>query len=303
MAILRLEQLTKYYGSFKALDALNMEVEANQIYGFIGRNGAGKTTTIHLIMRFLSQDEGAIYFDGKRLNKGDDAFKKDIAFVPDVPSFPSYLTGYDCLKLTAGFIGLDEQEAKSRIKDVIKRVDITKPQYKVGGYSRGMKQRLALACALLKQPKLLLMDEPTSALDPLGRQSLLALIKSLKHEMTILYSTHILYDAQMVCDKIGLIEHGRLILEGQVQDILTNQEDHVYEIQSMDPSLVENALKSSPIVESMQHQDTTTECTLKSGATQKDLFALLSKVDVRIEGIHKKRQSLEDVFMAVLNHE
>ncbi len=301
MAILRLEHLTKHYGTFKALDNLNMAVEPNQIYGFIGRNGAGKTTTINLIMRFITQDNGAIYFDGKRLNKGDDVFKKDIAFVPDVPSFPSYLTGYDCLKLTAGLIGLDDQETKRRISDVVQRVDIAKPHHKVGGYSRGMKQRLALACALLKQPKLLLMDEPTSALDPMGRQSLLTLIKSLKQDMTILYSTHILYDAQMVCDRIGLIEKGQLVLEGSVNELLAGKEDQAYEIETMDINLVAKTLKRSNLIESLTEKEASIECHLKPNVSQQDLFALLSKAELTIESIHKKRQSLEDVFMAVLN--
>ncbi len=302
MMLLKIEGLTKFYGDFKALDNLNMNVEANQIYGFIGRNGAGKTTTLHLIMRFLSHEAGSIQFNGEPVENGDVAFKKDIAFVPDVPAFPDYLTGEAVLRLTADFIGLKADVATAEIRKVIKRVGIEYPRKKVGSYSRGMKQRLSLGCALLKKPKLLLMDEPTSALDPVGRKDLLQLIKTLKNETTVLYSTHILNDAQQVCDTIGLIEAGKLLLEGRVSDILSPRESSIYVIESSRLSALKTVLDNSKLIDSVDISRTQLEIHLHENAKQTDFFDLLSKAAVEIESVKRKSQSLEEVFVEVLKH-
>ncbi|WP_343089439.1 ABC transporter ATP-binding protein, partial [Methanocalculus natronophilus] len=146
MSLLKIENLVKTYGTFKALNQLNLEVKEKEIYGFIGRNGAGKTTTLHSIMQFISFDEGIISFDGKPLNKDDNRYKEYISFVPDVPSFPEYLKGREVLMLTADFIGIQKEKQKALIDSIIEKTYLPYPNKKVSQYSRGMKQRLAIAC-------------------------------------------------------------------------------------------------------------------------------------------------------------
>ncbi len=301
---MKIENLNKFYGTFKALDNFELNVVENQVYGFIGRNGAGKTTTLNAVMQFIDFDSGTIYFDGKPLNKDDVSYKEFIAFVPDVPSFPSYLKGREVLALTADFIGIEASERNKRIKEVIERTDIKYPNKKVGQYSRGMRQRLAIASALLKKPKLLIMDEPTSALDPLGRKELLDLIRSLKSETTILYSTHILGDAQGVCDKIGLIENGRLVLEGDMDEILRSKVTNAYVVECERLDEVYKLLSQhAPFVDTIEKTQRGITFTLKENAKQRDIYRLFSTYDVHIDKLYKQSQSLEDVFVEVLNNE
>lgn len=304
MSLLKIENLVKTYGTFKALNQLNLEVKEKEIYGFIGRNGAGKTTTLHSIMQFISFDEGIISFDGKPLNKDDNSYKEYISFVPDVPSFPEYLKGREVLMLTADFIGIQKEKQKALIDSIIEKTYLPYPNKKVSQYSRGMKQRLAIACGLLKQPKLLIMDEPTSALDPIGRKSLLDLIKSLKNEMTILYSTHILSDAQNVCDRIGLIENGTLLLEGDIHEVLNHKTTNKYVIESDKTQEVYKLFsKHAKFVKEVDLIDNQVHFSLKESAKQRDIHALLATYEVSINRLYKQSKSLEDVFMEVLDNE
>jgi len=302
MTLLKIENLKKSYGHFQALKGVDINVEANEIYGFIGKNGAGKTTTLNAIMNFLSTDGGSIIFDGEPIGPLDTAYKEKVAFVPDVPAFPTYLTARETLKLSAELIGLDDKEADLRIQDAIKRTSLAYPDKKVGGYSRGMKQRLAIACALLKRPKLLLMDEPTSALDPVGRRDLLELVKSLKNETTILYSTHILSDAQSICDKIGLIDHGVMRLEGTVRSILSSRDPFVYIIESENLNSVFEALKrSATFLKSIRMMEGHLEMDLRETANQSDIFDFLKRSKIDIDTLARKTKNLDDVFVEVLD--
>ncbi len=302
MSLLKIENLDKFYGSFKALDGLTLEVKENEVYGFIGRNGAGKTTTLNAIMKFFDFDAGTIYFAGKPLDKDDIDFKEHIAFVPDVPSFPEYLKGRDVLSLTADFVGLDKENKKKAIQDVIEKSEIIHPNKKVGQYSRGMRQRLAIACALLKKPRLLIMDEPTSALDPMGRKELLELIRKLKDETTILYSTHILGDAQSVCDRIGLIERGRMVLEGDIKYVLNRKSTNQFVLECDKLAETYRLFKErAKFIKHIELFDTHLCFTLKESATQRDIYALLSTYGVDVNKLAKMSQSLEDVFVEVLD--
>ncbi len=304
MSLLKIEKLNKHYGTFKALNNLNLEVKENEIYGFIGRNGAGKTTTLNSIMQFIDYDNGVIYFNGKPLKKDKLEYKDFISFVPDVPAFPEYLKGKEILKITADFIGIDKSEQSELIANVIEKTNVEYPNKKVSQYSRGMKQRLAIACGLLKKPALLIMDEPTSALDPIGRKSLLDLIKSLKNEMTILYSTHILADAQSVCDRIGLIEKGELLLEGDIYEILNSKTTNKYVIESERIQEVYKLFsKHAKFVTNVKQFDNQVHFSLKESAKQRDIYALLATYEVSIDKLSKQSKSLEDVFMEVLKSE
>lgn len=298
---MKINNLTKYYGKFKALDGLSLTLEDKEVYGFIGPNGAGKTTTLNILMQLTDYSGGSIEFAGKTLNKGDYSYKRDIAFMPDVPQFPPYLTGREVLKLTGDFCGYEKRDVNDKIRALRETCGLSHIDKKVGAYSRGMVQRLALANALIQEPRLLIMDEPTSALDPVGRRAFLNIIKNLSSNITVLYSTHILSEAEDICDRIGLVESGRMRLEGPMASLLKNTSRPAYTIEGPDINAIHSSLKNQSFVENItilnDHIDILT--TAQSG--RKALFKHIYEHNLDIDGIYKKRPTLETLFVEVLN--
>lgn len=218
MSRLSIEGLQFSYGEKQVLKDLFLNVMPNEIYGFIGRNGAGKTTTIHCLLGYLNPQAGSMSFNGASIEEDRLAFKSQVGYVSDVPQFPSFYKAEEYLR----FVGQLYQTAnlEARIQEILVLIDLKAIKQPIGAFSRGMRQRLAIGAAMLPKPQLLIMDEPTSALDPLGRDQVLTLMQKLKQETTILYSTHILEDAQRVSDRVGILEHGRLLREGRLSDLL-----------------------------------------------------------------------------------
>ncbi len=301
MTILEVRHLNKYYDDFKALDDVSITVKANEVYGFIGRNGAGKTTTINSILSLIDFQSGEIFFDGKEVSKRTMYDKRHIGYVPDVPSFPRYLTARDFLAFVYDTYQLPVNEKEEAIKAALFKVQLEDTSKKISGYSRGMKQRLAIAQALIHKPKLLVMDEPTSALDPIGRKDILDIIRALKKDLTIFYSTHILEDAQKVCDTIGLIEKGRIVFEKPLKEIINHQKQAFYMETDSPVNEVLKCLKGSDFVND--------EALFNGGVlfTLKDVDKLVSfqkYINDKMIGITLLRpheKTLEDVFVEVLN--
>lgn len=218
MSHLTIKDLSFAYGQKQVLHDLSLTVKPHEIYGFIGRNGAGKTTTIKCILGYLKPHKGSIHYQGKDVYEDLNAFKKGIGYVNDVPHFPEFLNAREYLKMMARLYAVNLSE--TQLRETLTTLDLAHVHANIGQYSRGMRQRLAIGAALLHEPDLLIMDEPTSALDPLGRDAILNLMLALKEKTTILYSTHILEDAQRVSDRIGIIEKGHMILEGDLDGLL-----------------------------------------------------------------------------------
>ncbi len=222
--MLQITKLKKTFGTIEALKGIDINVKKNEVYGFIGKNGAGKTTTIELILDFINKDEGEIIFDGEPIEKGDYLYKNKIGYVPDAPVFPKYLNAREFLSTSFDFSTNETLDKDEEIERVLRFVGLLDNKQRIGGFSRGMKQRLSIAQALIHKPEFLIMDEPTSALDPIGRMEILKLIRTLSKSMTIFYSTHILEDAEKVCDRIGLLDKGTLLLEGRTKDLFSNKD-------------------------------------------------------------------------------
>jgi ABC-2 type transport system ATP-binding protein len=211
--------LSKHYQGKPALDNLDLKVRVGEVYGFIGRNGAGKTTTINLLLSLIHRTEGDILIQGQEVRFGDMEYKRQIGYVPDVPMFPEYMNAAEYITYACEMNDVPKEEIPSKITEVLAFVDLPDHHKKIGAYSRGMKQRLAIAQALVHDPSIIIMDEPTSALDPIGRKDVIRIIQKLKGNKTIFYSTHILEDVEKVCDRIGLLEQGKLILEDTIAAI------------------------------------------------------------------------------------
>ena len=219
MEILRLENVTKKFGDMTVIDNLSFSLNEGSLFGFVGKNGAGKTTTMKMICGFLKPTAGDIYVCGEKVAYGDTRTNRFIGYLPDVPSYYSYMKPMEYLQLCGKIVGIGKDELNTKAKEILKTVGLENANRKIGGFSRGMKQRLGIAQALLNKPRLLICDEPTSALDPIGRKEVLEILDVIKESTTVLFSTHILSDVERVCDSIGVLNDGKFALQGSLSDI------------------------------------------------------------------------------------
>lgn len=210
---IRCEGLTKRYGEILALDALDLEVPAGSIFGFLGRNGAGKTTTMRLLAGLAQPTEGKAWIGGVESTNGDNTVRGKFGYLPQDPAFYTWMTPREYLNYVGQLFAMPDAERRERVEEVLSRVGLKEAaRRRIGGFSGGMHQRLGIAQALLHRPPILLLDEPTSALDPAGRHEILELLAALRGEVTVFFSSHILADVERICDTIAIIHQGRLVL-------------------------------------------------------------------------------------------
>ena len=225
--VIEIKDLTKYYGSFfwkqktPALDHLTIDIPKGAIFGFLGPNGAGKTTTIRLMMDLIRPSSGSALVLG--MPPSDVKIKSKIGYLPDSPAFSSYLSAQEFLNICSKLLGIPSKLRKERIAEVLDIVAMTKhANSKLGGFSRGMLQRIGIAQAILNKPELLILDEPLVGLDPLGRQELKDIIMKQKAEgANVFFCSHILSDVEKICDHLGILYEGRLLCSGKVEDLLS----------------------------------------------------------------------------------
>ncbi|MBG9979531.1 ABC transporter ATP-binding protein [Facklamia sp. DSM 111018] len=225
MTILKLENLSKSFSNHQIIDGVNLEIDAHKIYGFIGPNGSGKTTTIKMILGLLKADRGSISLMGQKVKYGDMVTNQEVGYLPDVPEYYAYMNAREYLELCAGLIVQGKQTAS--IDDLLNKVGITDDKLLISKYSRGMKQRLGIAQALINQPKLLICDEPTSALDPKGRQDILQILQEVKKETTVIFSTHILSDVERICDEVLVLTHQNIRNLKDIEQDLADRKNRI----------------------------------------------------------------------------
>lgn len=219
MAILELSHVSKGFGELEVIKDLSFHVPEHSVFGFIGKNGAGKTTTMKMILGFLAQDKGEIRVCGEKVSYGNTKTNRYIGYLPDVPEFYSYMNPKEYLQLCGEVTGLGRDVIRTRSAELLNLVGLEGVNRRIRGFSRGMKQRLGIAQALLNEPKLLICDEPTSALDPVGRKEILDILSVARERTTIVFSTHILSDVERICDSIGMLNQGKLVLQGTVAEV------------------------------------------------------------------------------------
>lgn len=219
MNILTIQNLSKSFGKQKIIDDLNMSVPAGSIFGFIGQNGAGKTTTMKMVLGLLRPDSGEIRLCDEKVCFGQTKTDRSIGYLPDVPEFYGYMTAPQYLGLCGKIIGSSKSEIEQRTQDLLALVGLSSATEQIGGFSRGMKQRLGIAQALFTDPKLLICDEPTSALDPAGRKEILDILRKISTTTTVLFSTHILSDVERICDRVAFLHEGKIAVCGTLAKI------------------------------------------------------------------------------------
>lgn len=302
--ILRIESLYKSFGGLKVIQNLNMTVYEKSVFGFIGKNGAGKTTTMKMILGFLQPDAGSISICGESVKYGNANTNRLVGYLPDVPEFYGYMSPKEYLKLCGEMTGLAAKQTEKRIKELLPLVGLDgAAKRKVKGFSRGMKQRLGIAQALLHEPRLLICDEPTSALDPVGRREILDILSNVKDRTTIVFSTHILSDVEKICDTVGILNHGRIELEGKLSDLEDNyrSDSLVLEVMPSD-RLPEFRHKLGEMVsvsdiKQENHSFMITTSTLPE--TSIDIVRLLNEYGIQLRKFEVKEPELEALFMEV----
>lgn len=219
MEVLEIQNLKKRFGSKEVLRGLDLSVSEHSIFGFIGRNGAGKTTTMKAVLGLLKPDDGEIRVMGEKVCFGQTDTNQYIGYLPDVPEFYSYMKPLEYLTLCGEVCGMDKSDIMDRSKELLELVGLGEEKHRIKGFSRGMKQRLGIAQALLNSPKLLICDEPTSALDPAGRKEILDILLAVKEQTTVLFSTHILSDVERICTEAAFLNEGKIVMRGTIAEL------------------------------------------------------------------------------------
>lgn len=308
MIAIKTENLTKNYGSIRALNNLNLEVPENVVFGFLGPNGAGKSTTVKLLTGFAHPTSGQAWVAGEKVEALNLNLQKKIGFLPDVPAFYDWMTGREFMKLAGELFQLPGEETKKRTDELLEMVGISKAGgRRIGGYSRGMRQRLGIAQALINRPSVLFMDEPTSALDPIGRREILDLILQLKKTTTIFMSTHILSDVERVCDMVGIINRGNLITVSEVTELQRKYARSVFEMEFIEDAsqFVEllktvSWLSSTELVNDKGHQLVRITA-LDLNRARHELPGLVSQSELTLTRYELVMPNLEDIFLDIVN--
>jgi ABC-2 type transport system ATP-binding protein len=227
--MIHLDKLTKRFKQVTAVESVTVRVAPGEIYGFLGPNGAGKTTTIKMLAGIMRPTSGRIFIDGLELEKNPLEVKARVGFIPDRPFLYDKLTGVEFLSFMANLYGLNSGGREKRIQQFLELFELAEWGGElVGSYSHGMKQRLIMSAALLHQPRVFIVDEPLVGLDPKGARLIKRIFNELRRDgLTVFMSTHTLGIAEELCDRIGIIQRGKLVAEGTVKDLreLAGQED------------------------------------------------------------------------------
>lgn len=305
MTAVSIENLSKDFDGILAVNKLSLSVPEGAVYGFLGPNGAGKTTTLKMIVGMTEPTEGHIEVYGNRLEFGSDKHRSEIGFLPDVPGFYDWMTAKEYLAFAGSLYKLSKTVLNDRIRELLKTVGLTKSQNKkIGGYSRGMKQRLGIAQALINNPKILILDEPVSALDPVGRKEVMDIIASLAGKVTVFFSSHILADVERVCDHVIIIKEGKNMLEDSVENIrnLSKSRDMELEFENGGSETFLDSFKDSGWVETINIEGKKAKIKVNDlDLARVEINEWICKNKVMLRKYIVAEPTLEDIFLKVVN--
>jgi ABC-2 type transport system ATP-binding protein len=305
--MLKIHDLQKTYGKFRALNGLNMEVEAGSLYGLVGPNGAGKTTTIRILTGLLLPDGGSVEVDGIDALKEPKKTKGLIGYVPDEVGIYDNLKVREYLEFFSSCYGMEGLTARKRAMTLLEQVGLSgKEDFFVDSLSRGMKQRLCLARALLHDPKVLIMDEPTNGLDPRTRMEFRDMLRELNESgKTILISSHILPELAELCTDVGIIDEGKMILHGPVDELVDRArtvKPLIIKVQKNQDRALQ-ILKANPLVRTVSIKDREILAGFTGNAIQEsELLSALTAGGVLVRSFIREPGNLEAVFMQLTNH-
>ncbi|MCL2453792.1 MAG: ABC transporter ATP-binding protein [Micrococcales bacterium] len=294
--------LVKAFGEHHALDGLDLTVEPGSVFGFLGPNGSGKTTTLRVLLGLARPTAGTAKVLGH--DAGHPRIRHVTGYLPDVPGFPAWMTARQVLELYAGVFGLPRDVARRRVGSLLDLAGLADVTSKVGAYSRGMRQRLGIAQALVNAPDVLLLDEPTSALDPLGRRSVLDLVAGLRGRTTVFFSTHILSDAERVCDTVAIVDAGRVVAAGPLDEVREGRTvQRRLLVETDDPARLRAALADEPWVSAVTEGTGPGALEVTTAEPERaalGLPALVARLGLGLTRLEPVEPSLEDVFVGLV---
>ncbi|MCM3756116.1 ABC transporter ATP-binding protein [Sporosarcina aquimarina] len=296
--VVNINNVTKRFGTKEVLKKVNLTIPENTVFGFVGANGAGKTTLMKCMLGLLPVTSGTITIAGQPVTFGETKSNAHIGYLPDVPEFYPFYTAREYLQLCAVITVMPKSERKSRIEELLDLVGLSQTKSPIRTYSRGMKQRLGIAQALLNRPKLLICDEPTSALDPVGRAQILSILQAAKSETTVFFSTHILSDAEQICDRVAMLHEGTIIFQDELS-ALQQQVDHQFVFTFTIP--VEQALSIlNNLAYSMSIEGESLVVQLSNDDERLQFMRDLTERGLIIQSVNAHKKLLEQVVMEVL---
>lgn len=312
--MLTIENLTKQYGKFLALDHLNLHIDKGEIYGFVGPNGAGKTTTMRIVCGLLKATGGSVIVDGIDAIRQPDDIKRKVGYVPDFFGVYDNLKVMEYMEFYGSMYGMERREIADISEGLLELVNLSdKKDAFVDALSRGMKQRLCVARALIHNPDLLVLDEPNSGLDPRARFEMKEVLKNLRSMgKTILISSHILPELSELCTSVGIMEHGRLVTSGKVDEIIDasqgNQPIHMKVVyaETEEPldQYVATVLKEQPFVEKVSFTDD--EVLIHFKGDDLEAARLLNKLfdhHIMVSHYYREKENLESLFLEITGGE
>ena len=296
--------LGKQFGSVNALRGLDLEVPAGSIFGFLGPNGAGKTTTLRLLTGLARATRGSGTVDGITLGATDGKLQRRIGYLDQDPRFYGWMRGGELLEMVAQLHGLSGSAMRGRVAEVLGIVGLADvARRRIGTYSGGMRQRLGIGQAIVNSPSVLFLDEPVSSLDPEGRRDVLEIIERLRGTTTVVLSTHILTDVERVCDRVAILNYGRLVIEAPINELL---ERHALPVYNIDPepgqpeamTRLSDALRDQTWVRELRVEHGILRVFVRDPVVAGPaLLPILAATGVTLASFERARPSLEDVFL------
>lgn len=296
MPILQIDGLCKQFGGKTVLNGLNLSVPEHSIFGFIGKNGAGKTTTMKMVLGLLKADAGQIFVNGEKVVYGASPANRYIGYLPDVPEFYSFMTAPEYLHFCGQISGMSKAEYSQRCRELLELVGLSEEKHRIKGFSRGMKQRLGIAQALLNRPKLLICDEPTSALDPVGRKEILDILLAVREHTTVLFSTHILSDVERICTDVAFLDNGTIGIQGKLADIKTKFRKEEYLLETEGDSALQQLLQAFPTMRQAEQNQLIFN---ESSCDVFDVMGFAAQRRIPLVKLERVEPTLESLFVEV----
>lgn len=290
-------KLSKMYGKRVGCSEICLAVDRGQIFGFLGPNGAGKSTLVKILVGLLFPTSGTGEILGRPL--GDLNSRRKIGYLPENFRYQPWLSGEELLKFHASLYKMDKSEVRNRIAEVLQQVGLSsKEKQRVGSYSKGMQQRIGLACALLPDPDLIFLDEPTSALDPLGRRQVREIILDLKSKgKTVFLNSHLLSEVEMICDQVAFINQGKIVVRGTMEELLVK----AIVVEMYVEGITEQMLfELTAISKSLAEEDKLLKITFEDREMIPAAVEIILKNAGRLYSLELKHYSLEDMFVSLI---
>jgi len=299
---IEISRLVKTFGDAVALDGIDLAVPHGSVFGFLGPNGAGKTTALRILTGLARPTAGEARILGANVSTAGNVVRSRIGYLPDVPGFYPWMTAMEFVEFAGRLFGIEPTTLRERAESLLQMAGLSDVKSKVGGFSRGMKQRLGIAQALINAPSVLLLDEPTSALDPIGRREVLEMIASLRGRTTVFFSTHILADVERVCDTVAILDRGKVVANAPIAELTRRAavDRLVIEVEG-DPAALIRDLERRPWLRSIERDEGRLMLAVSDlEAAQREVPAAIAAADLGLKRFEGAEVSLEDMFVELV---